>query len=194
MQLGALLPPQTPRQGHQTQAFAAAKVLAVLTHFILRHSALFYLPASSPSLGKFCPSLQPNHIPVSNLSKLSPRKSPASEHTWLQLPRGAPPTPAPGPSSERCLRTSVATSAQLQLIKAIWLTFHHVRSGNSMCPRLGPFCLQVLLLAGVRTAPRAAPSSLPRRSARGERSRRLLPGAVQRPASNYGGEGFARAN
>lgn len=91
----------TNRQRHQA-APTVAKVLAVLTHFILLNSAVFcYQPP--PQSWKILPSRpQPNHIPISDLSNSHLRSSIA------RLAHLAPITPArrlprPSPFQQRLI-------------------------------------------------------------------------------------------
>lgn len=79
---------------------------------VLIHSALLYLPVSSLVLENSASVPQPNHIPISNVSKFSPPKSrarfntPGSNYSSRALPTG-------------WMTESVFTSAQLELITAM---------------------------------------------------------------------------
>lgn len=65
----------TNGQGYQAQAFTAAKVLAFFKYFILLNW-LHFIYQPPPLVMENSPSSsQPNHIPISNLSKFSPPKT-----------------------------------------------------------------------------------------------------------------------
>ena len=168
----------TNRQRHQRQALTVAKVLTVLTYFILLSSAVLFTSLLPQSWKILPPALSQTTSPLQTSPNSHLQAALPGQHTWLQLLRqGASPGPAPSNTPDSfallCLPRPSCSWLNLSgyvLITGVW--------GNNIPMSLSLEFTGVILRRGARGGARTAAVVTPTMLCAGGAVPRLVAEAV----------------